>query len=65
MTACVCTSNWPAQTAPRPSCCCTAFAALDLCDDGRLVRFERATHWLQHEEAERVNRELIAFLRGG
>jgi len=41
-----------------------ADAALDLCDDGRLVRFERATHWLQHEEAERVTRELIAFLPG-
>ena len=41
-----------------------ADAALALCDDGRLVRFDRATHWLQHEEAERVNGELVGFLRG-
>lgn len=41
-----------------------ADAALELCDQGRLVRFPRATHWLQHEEAEAVNAELIAFLKG-
>jgi len=40
-----------------------ADAALALCDDGRLVRFPDATHWLQHEEAERVNRALVRFLR--
>ncbi len=32
--------------------------SIDLCDRGRLVFFENATHWVQHEEAERVN-ELI------
>ena len=30
------------------------------CDDGQLVLFE-ATHWLQHEEAESVNRLILEF----
>ncbi|MCX6217415.1 alpha/beta hydrolase [Spirosoma sp.] len=32
--------------------------SIDLCDNGRLVFLENASHWVQHEEAERVN-ELI------
>ncbi|WP_420151475.1 alpha/beta fold hydrolase [Spirosoma sp.] len=32
--------------------------SVDLCDTGRIVFFENATHWVQHEEAQRVN-ELI------
>ena len=32
--------------------------SIDLCDDGRLEVIEDATHWVQHEEPERVN-ELI------
>lgn len=28
--------------------------SIDLCDNGRVVFFENATHWVQHEEAERV-----------
>ncbi|HEV2853320.1 MAG TPA: alpha/beta hydrolase [Thermoanaerobaculia bacterium] len=36
--------------------------SIDLCDDGRLEFFEDATHWIQHEEPERVNRRLIEFL---
>ncbi len=35
--------------------------SIDLCDNGRVVFLENATHWVQHEEVERVN-ELI--LRG-
>ena len=35
--------------------------SIDLCDHGRLEFFEEAGHWIQHEEAERVNRELITF----
>lgn len=35
--------------------------SLDLCDDGRLVFFEEATHWIQHEEPERVNAMLADF----
>ena len=38
--------------------------SIDLCDDGRLVFFEEATHWVQHEEAERVNELIDTFLRG-
>jgi pimeloyl-ACP methyl ester carboxylesterase len=36
-----------------------------LCDDGQLVTFPDATHWVQHEEAEAVNRHLIAFFQEG
>ena len=36
--------------------------SIDRCDDGRLVFLEEATHWVQHEEPEEVNRLLIDFL---
>jgi pimeloyl-ACP methyl ester carboxylesterase len=39
-----------------------ADASLALCDDGRLQWIEGATHWVQHEEPERVNRSLMDFL---
>ncbi len=39
--------------------------SLALCDDGRLEWFEEATHWLQHEEPERVSRLLVEFFRAG
>jgi epoxide hydrolase 4 len=41
-----------------------ANASLKLCTRGRLVFFEDATHWLQHEETERVNELLLRFLAG-
>ena len=37
--------------------------SIDLCDDGRLVFIEEATHWIQHEEAERVNELIDTFLK--
>ena len=40
-----------------------AEASLALCDDGRIVRYPRATHWLPHEEPGAVNAELLGFLR--
>jgi pimeloyl-ACP methyl ester carboxylesterase len=30
-----------------------------------LVTFPEATHWLQHDEADGVNRELLGFLGEG
>ena len=36
--------------------------SLDYCDDGKLVLFEDATHWVQHDEAEAVNQLLLEFL---
>lgn len=33
--------------------------SLDLCDNGRVVYLEEATHWVQHEEAQRVNELII------
>ncbi|WP_207461680.1 alpha/beta hydrolase [Azospirillum sp. SYSU D00513] len=42
-----------------------AEAAAALCDDARVEHLDAATHWVQHEEPERVNCLLIGFLRGG
>ena len=39
-----------------------AEASLALCDHGRLEWIEGATHWVQHEEPDRVNRLLVEFL---
>ncbi len=39
--------------------------SLELCDRGRLVVFENASHWVQHEEAESVTDLLKRFLAGG
>lgn len=33
--------------------------SLDLCDQGRVVFFEEATHWVQHEEPAAVNRLML------
>jgi pimeloyl-ACP methyl ester carboxylesterase len=33
--------------------------SLDLCDQGRAVYFEEATHWILHEEPEAVSRLLV------
>ena len=37
--------------------------SVDQCDDGRLVIFEDASHWVQHEETHQVNALLADFLR--
>jgi pimeloyl-ACP methyl ester carboxylesterase len=39
-----------------------AVASLALCADERIEWFEDATHWVQHEEPERVNRLFMEFL---
>lgn len=39
-----------------------AQASIELCNRGELVYFEEATHWLHHEEPERVNFLLETFL---
>jgi len=39
--------------------------SIELCDRGRLILFEQASHWIQHEQAESVNRLLLRFLEGG
>ncbi len=33
--------------------------SIDLCDNGRVVYLENASHWVQHEEPERVNELII------
>jgi pimeloyl-ACP methyl ester carboxylesterase len=42
-----------------------AEASLAFCDRGRLEPIADATHWVQHEEPERINRELHEFLAEG
>jgi pimeloyl-ACP methyl ester carboxylesterase len=39
-----------------------AEASLAFCDDGRIQWYERASHWLAHEEPAAVNAELMRFL---
>jgi pimeloyl-ACP methyl ester carboxylesterase len=34
----------------------------ELCDNGRLVVLEEATHWVQHEEPEQVNALILNHL---
>ena len=36
--------------------------SLAWCDQGQLVRFPEATHWLQHDEPSRVSSRLVNFL---
>ena len=38
--------------------------SMDYCDDGKLVLFEDATHWVQLDAADEVNRLLIEFFKG-
>ena len=37
--------------------------SIALCDDGKVVLIEKSTHWVQHDEADAVNQNLIEFLR--
>ncbi|NWF63162.1 MAG: alpha/beta hydrolase [Chloroflexi bacterium] len=37
--------------------------SVEMCDDASVVYFEKATHWVQHDEAEQVNNLLIEFMR--
>ncbi len=39
-----------------------AEASLAVCDEGRIRWYDRASHWLAHEEPAAVNADLIAFL---
>ncbi len=41
-----------------------AAESLKFCEDGRLVYFENATHWVQHDEAEAISARLAAFFSG-
>ena len=39
-----------------------ARASMDYCDEGNLILFPEATHWVQHDAAEEVNHYLLDFL---
>jgi epoxide hydrolase 4 len=40
-----------------------ADASAQLCDNGRVVYLDRSTHWVQHDEPERVGDLLLEFLK--
>jgi pimeloyl-ACP methyl ester carboxylesterase len=40
-----------------------AEANLEFCDEGKLILYDDATHWLQHEEAQAVNEAIIAHFQ--
>lgn len=42
--------------------CHVARSSVDLCNEGRLVVLDDATHWLHLEEPERVTAEVLGFL---
>jgi pimeloyl-ACP methyl ester carboxylesterase len=44
--------------------CGLAERSLALCDEASLQTFEKATHWVQREDARAVNAALLAFLEG-
>lgn len=37
--------------------------SIDLCDNGRLKFFEDASHWVQHDAAVEINRELVEYFK--
>jgi len=40
-----------------------AQGSVELCDNGKLVYFDNATHWIQHEEPDRVNQLMNEFFK--
>ena len=39
--------------------------SLQWCDDGRIVHYPDASHWVQLDATEQVNRELVKFFTDG
>ena len=37
--------------------------SIDLCERGKLIFFDKSTHWVQHDACEEVNQKLIEFMR--
>lgn len=37
--------------------------SIKLCESGQAVLYEKATHWVHHDESDEVNKRLIDFLR--
>jgi pimeloyl-ACP methyl ester carboxylesterase len=37
--------------------------SIELCDKGRLKFFEDASHWVQHDAADEINRELVEYFK--
>jgi len=36
--------------------------SMDYCDEGNLILFPEATHWVQHDSADEVNHYLVDFI---
>jgi epoxide hydrolase 4 len=39
--------------------------SMAFCDNGRLVKFEECSHWIEHEEADTINPMIDEFLKQG
>ena len=39
--------------------------SIEMCEDDRLIRFPKASHWIQHEAPEEVSRLIYDFLLTG
>lgn len=37
--------------------------SLEICENGRLQFYPNASHWLQHDESEAINQQLLSFFR--
>ncbi len=37
--------------------------SVEFCEEGRLIFFDEASHWVQHDESAAVNKELIGFFK--
>ncbi len=37
--------------------------SINLCDNGRLIFFEDASHWVQHDAADEINRQLVEYFK--
>ena len=40
-----------------------ALPSIELCNEGELILFEKATHWVQHDEAEKVTEQILRFFQ--
>jgi pimeloyl-ACP methyl ester carboxylesterase len=37
--------------------------SIGLCDDGRVVYYEDATHWVQHDQASQITQDILDFIK--
>ena len=37
--------------------------SVDFCNDGHLITFDEATHWVLHDESEAVSQSMVEFFK--